>query len=386
MKLVPIGEALQFAGVPEKIREPASERFVTVKMNGGGAVPRAIKDGKTPVPFTGYRVRPRQFIYSRIDARNGAFALVPEELGGAVVSKDFPVFDIRENVIDPRYLIHFLNAGSLQRQIQTSSLGATNRQRITEERFLSFLIPLPSLNQQRRIAAILDEANALRDKRRQVATNLIAATQSIFVTMFADVSRRATLAGLGVDFTSGMNVLASDSDAHPTNRVIRVSAISSGHFIPGETKPMPRSYEPPLKHKITKGDMLFGRASGSLDLLGATAQVDRDCGDLFLPDKVWRIEHSRPSLASPEYILGVLRSPDFRAYVRHRASGAAGVRNIGKATVLAYRAPSPSIEQQTTYARRIASLTLQEHRSRCQLTRLDELVDSLQSRAFRGEL
>lgn len=84
-----LADVLVFAGRPERISSPASEKFVTVKLNGRGAVRRPIGSGKTPVPFTGYRIRAGQFIYSRIDARNGAFAIVSEDLDGAVVSKDF---------------------------------------------------------------------------------------------------------------------------------------------------------------------------------------------------------------------------------------------------------------------------------------------------------
>ena len=79
-----------------------------IKINGKGAKERIIKDEKWPVPFVGYRVKGGQFIYSRIDARNGAFAIIPNYLNNAVVSKDFPIFDIDYNKIKPDILLFSL--------------------------------------------------------------------------------------------------------------------------------------------------------------------------------------------------------------------------------------------------------------------------------------
>jgi type I restriction enzyme S subunit len=187
---------------------------------------------------------------------------------------------------------------------------------------------------------------------------------------------------LDLDFTSGKNVLGSGLDSHPTNRVIKVSAISAGHFNLNEVKPMPHDYKPPNSHRVMQGDILFGRASGSLDLLGATAVVDEVCENIYLPDKVWRLEVPTSGSVIPEFVLGVLRSPDFRAFVRHNASGAAGVRNIGKAKVLSYLAPLPSMDQQRSFATFMEHLRVQSARASASARMIDLLLHSLQSRAF----
>ncbi|WP_261624276.1 restriction endonuclease subunit S [Nesterenkonia marinintestina] len=381
-----LADVLDVAGVPERIVHPAKERFVTVKLNGGGAIRRVIGAGKTPVPFTGYRVQTGQFIYSRIDARNGAFAIVPAELDGAVVSKDFPVFEIRRNRIDDRYLQHFFASGQLEQQIRARSRGATNRRRIKEDEFLGFPIALPPLPEQRRIATILDHADALRAKRRQVLAHLDALTQSIFNDMFASTPQHARLKDIGVDFVSGKNVIGTELDAHPTNRVMKVSAISSGTFVSSESKPMPSQYSPPESHRVQAGDILFGRASGSLDLLGATTVVRGEPEDLFLPDKVWRLVVRPQGPVEAPYVLGVLRSPETRAFIRHNASGAAGVRNIGKAKLLECTAPLPSLEHQREFANRLEAHQKLRERIEIAAHADDELFVSLQSRAFRGEL
>jgi type I restriction enzyme S subunit len=204
--------------------------------------------------------------------------------------------------------------------------------------------------------------------------------------MFGNTLRRSRLRDMGVDFVSGKNVVGVDTDAHPVNRVIKVSAISGGVFVPSESKPMPREYAPPAAHRLRRGDILFGRASGSLELLGATAVVDVDPEDLFLPDKVWRLATSPGGPVDDNFVLGVLRSTEAREYIRHRASGAAGVRNIGKAKLLEYAAPLPPLDLQREFASRVGLINQQRSVAQRAFTAEDGLFASLQSRAFRGEL
>lgn len=285
--------------------------------------------------------------------------------------------------IDAKYLYHWLKSKTAY--LQSLGNGATFKE-LSKKTTRQIAIPLPSLDEQRRIAKILDQADAIRTKRRQVLTHLDTLTQSIFHDMFGSAAAKASLRSLGVDFISGKNVVGDDRNAHPLNRVIKVSAISGGHFVPSEVKPMPADYNPPESHRLRHGDILFGRASGSLDLLGATAVVDIDPQDLFLPDKVWRLKVTSDAHVDPIFALGVLRSPDARAFIRHNASGAAGVRNIGKAKLLEYVAPAPNRHLQREFASRVDVVECQRAAAQRAVATDEELFASLQSRAFKGEL
>jgi type I restriction enzyme S subunit len=285
--------------------------------------------------------------------------------------------------VDAAYLVRLLKA------LQPRVLGwvrATTADNFPIGKLLDVEIDLPPIDEQRRIAAILNHADTIRAKRRQILADLETVGQSIFHATLSSIRNTARLRDLGVNFVSGKNVVAEDVDAHPVNRVIKVNAISGGTFLPSETKPMPGGYRPPETHRLRRGDVLFGRASGSLDLLGATAVVDMDPMDLFLPDKVWRLEVREDSPLTPAYALGILRSPSARAYIRHNASGAAGVRNIGKARLLEYVAPVPSPAQQAEYAARMKVVDEQRATAQRSLAVDSELFSSLQFHAFRGEL
>lgn len=314
------------------------------------------------------------------------------KVGQARLGRPIGVGSTEFHVIRPgpslnhRYLLHFLRQPHVRAAGELRMTGSGGQRRVPKGFFEELQVPLLSPGEQRRIAAILDHADVLRAKRRQVLAYLDSLTQAIFDDMFWNTSHRSQLNEMGVDFISGKNVLGGDLDAHSENRVIKVSAISGGSFIPSESKPMPREYRPPEAHRLREGDILFGRASGSLDLLGATAVVDFDPKNLFLPDKVWRLTTSPNGPVDATYVLGILRSAAARAFIRHNASGAAGVRNIGKAKLLEYLAPLPSIDRQREYALRAENV--QRHRvvSQAGLAAADELFASLQSRAFRGDL
>ena len=172
----------------EQIVDMENEHYITLSLYGKGARERVIKDGKYPVPFTGYRVSSGQFIYSRIDARNGAYAIIGPELDGFVVSKDFPVFDINESKVLPHFLRRAVLSADFINQVKNSSFGATNRMRIKEEVFETYSIPLPELSKQNEIVDIMDRVETIINSRQQELQKLDDLIKARFVEMFGDLA------------------------------------------------------------------------------------------------------------------------------------------------------------------------------------------------------
>jgi len=283
--------------------------------------------------------------------------------------------------LEPRFLWHWLTHA--ERELAAKGRGATFLQ-VNLDDISEMRLSLPPIDEQRRTMAILDHADTIRAKRRQSLALFDHLIRSTFHCMFAGPLKRARLKDIGVDFLSGKNVLGDETDAHLVNRVIKVSAISSGRFLPSESKPMPRDYSPPAAHRLQRGDILFGRASGTLGLLGATAVVDVDPVNLYLPDKVWRLTTTPNGPVLPAYVLGVLRSSEALAFIRHNASGAAGVRNIGKGRLLEFTAQVPPIQLQREFGARVDAINAQRALVERVLAADDELFAALQARAFRG--
>lgn len=96
-----------------------------------------------------YLITKGQFLLSKIDARNGAFGVVPDELDGGVITGNFWTFDVDYNQIDPHYLTLLTTTQEFTNFCEKASNGTTNRHYLQESLFLDIQIPLPDLEEQR---------------------------------------------------------------------------------------------------------------------------------------------------------------------------------------------------------------------------------------------
>lgn len=275
-----------------------------------------------------------------------------------------------------RFLFHYL------RSIEIPSAGYSRHFKFLKE----ITVPFPALDEQRRIAAILDKADELRTKRRQAIAHLDALTQSIFHSMFSDPNwSRTTLREASLRFVGGRNLVGSGTNIHTANKVLKVNAVSSGSFDQLQTKPLPADYSPPLDHQVRVGDLIVTRASGTKDLIGVATPVVRVQNDTYLPDKLWRVEMDTKIIV-PTFFRFLTKAPAYREYVANAASGAAGVSNISQTKLLTFEFGLPPLDLQETFSTRVAAVERLKETHRKHLAELDALFASLQHRAFKGEL
>ena len=120
-------------------------KLVTVKMHNKGVMLRREVTGSEIKSTRMFCVHSGQFILSRIDARNGAFGIIPSELDGALVTNDFPVFNIEKSRIDLDFLNWMVRTHDFIDMCKRASEGTTNRVRLKEDKFLNLAGPLPPL-------------------------------------------------------------------------------------------------------------------------------------------------------------------------------------------------------------------------------------------------
>ena len=113
-----------------------------------GVVLRGLQYGAAILTKNQFVVSAGQFILSRIDARNGAFGIIPEELEGAIVTNDFLAFDINEDEVEREFFNVFLQSPIFLEACIKASRGNTNRKRVDEDFFLNYQVNLPPLRQQ----------------------------------------------------------------------------------------------------------------------------------------------------------------------------------------------------------------------------------------------
>lgn len=157
---VALGDVLRRSEHIIPIDPEATYKEVTVRINGKGVVQRRQVQGVEIAADRRYQAKSGQFIISRIDARHGASGLIPDELDGAVVTNDFPLFDVAEDRLDAGFLSWMSKTASFVELCKRASEGTTNRVRLSEDRFKGLSIPLPPFDEQRRIVARIDELAA----------------------------------------------------------------------------------------------------------------------------------------------------------------------------------------------------------------------------------
>ena len=161
-----LGEVLRRSEETIQVQPDISYRQITVKLWGKGVVLRGILSGAEIAAPRQMVARRGQFILSRIDARNGALGIVPDELDEAIVSNDFPVFEVAADRLLSAYLGWMCKTESFVEECKRASEGTTNRVRLQEKSFLAREIPLPPLTEQWRIVARIDAlATQLKESR-----------------------------------------------------------------------------------------------------------------------------------------------------------------------------------------------------------------------------
>ena len=129
---------------------------------------------------------------SRVDEGDVLFAMIGT-IGNPVIVRKTVEFSIKNvalfkfsgNRVSNSYFRHLLTSSLITRQLDREARGGTQKfVSLSALRNLKF--PLPPLPEQQRIAAILDQAEALQAKRRQALAKLDTLTQSLFLEMFGD--------------------------------------------------------------------------------------------------------------------------------------------------------------------------------------------------------
>lgn len=154
---------------------------LTVKLFNKGITVRDIIMGKDVGTKKQQIVKSGQLVVSKIDGKSGAFAFLPSELDGAIVTQDFPVFNINTSRIMPEYLELVLSNQSMLEHIKSTCSGSTGRKRLSITKFLNTRIPLPTIEEQKKY---LDRIIDLRKQRalldQQLTEELHTFNNSIF--------------------------------------------------------------------------------------------------------------------------------------------------------------------------------------------------------------
>lgn len=209
---------------------------------------------------------------------------------------------------------------------------------VNKSRFSELKIPSPPLEEQKRIAAILDKAADICQKREQATKLVDDFLHSIFLEMFGDPVenpkgwKKGKIKKGVLDITSGWSATGENIPCKSNEfGVLKISSVTSGIFKPEENKVVDCKTIPASKKLIRpkKGDLLFSRAN-TRELVAAICMVHQDYDNLFLPDKLWSIKLNH-ELLLPEFFLILIQNEKVRELLTKQATGTSGsMLNISK--------------------------------------------------------
>ena len=384
--LVPLSEV----AVPvQRLEAPIlgkSYRQIGVRLWGGGAYEREPVDGGQTKYKTLSRVETDDLIVNKIWARNGSVGVVSESLAGSYGSNEFPTFKPIREKLDSRWIHWLTKTKGFWTQCDEKSRGTSGKNRIRPERFLEIKIPLPSLAEQRRIVARIEELavkiEEARGLRRHAVEEVKALATAARANVFEESMQIAT-----VPLASVVKLERGKFSHRPRNEPrffggehpwIQIAEIeSSNKYIRNWTQTLNDSGLA-VSRKFPSGTLLISIAA----TIGAVGILDFDC---CVPDS---IVAATPELGiDNEYIyyyFGYLRSH------LEKVAPQSAQKNINLKILSSLPVPAMTASEQRSIVAYLDELQAKaDSLKKLQAetaAELDALLPSVLDRAFKGTL
>jgi type I restriction enzyme S subunit len=389
-KSVALGELVEPAQTWNPVRSPSDEAFDYIDLSAVDQDAKLIT-GAREVSCGEAPSRARQLVargdvlVSTVRPNLNGVARVPDQLDGATASTGFCVLRARESKFDGGYLFYWVKSPTFVADMVNKATGASYPA-VSDRIIFDSRIPLPPLAEQRRIAEMLDRAEALRAKRRAALAQLDFLTQSLFLDLFGDPIANPkrwpdpSLGGL-LTFQQYGPRFFNESYSVDGIRIVRITDLDEAGFL--DFSAMPRltvSDEDRKKYSLRPGDLIFARTGATVGKVALMQPNDPPCiaGAYFI---TMRFEKT----LDPLYARAVLTAPSVRAIVA-RQSRQAAQQNFSGPSLRRLPMPLPPIELQREFAHRVTAVEKLKTAQRASLAELDALFATLRHRAFRGEL
>ncbi|WP_053071419.1 N-6 DNA methylase [Clostridium novyi] len=182
--LVPLMDILERKKDSITLKDDEKYKRITIQVQNRGVILRDEEYGCNIGTKTQFKINEGQLVISKIDARNGAYGIVPGELDGAIITNNFWAFDINTTKIYPEYLTYLMLNEYFLNICETCSYGSTNRWYLDEDTFNNYKIPLPDKNTQKIILTRIKKENDEIKKAQEVINNAKISIRNIINELF----------------------------------------------------------------------------------------------------------------------------------------------------------------------------------------------------------
>jgi len=289
-----------------------------------------------------------------------------------------PILDTR---LDRDFLYWALRTIPLTPDADRAAMGAT----LNKAKLKRIPIPLPPLNEQRRIAAVLDAADALRVKRSQVYAKLDRLADSVFLETFGDPVGnplswdRRPFEDLCPTHLGKMLDKKQQTGEH-LRPYLRNTNVQWFGFELDDLAEMDFDQRARAKYRLEPGDVLICEGGRP----GRAAVWEGEIEECYFQKALHR-GRPDPALATGAFIVHLLHQLATRGGLGDHVSSATIAHLTGK-RLKSMRVIAPPVDLQARFEEWLAGVGSIRRRAQAHADSLDVLFGSLQQRAFRGEL
>lgn len=337
-----------------------------------------------------------QFVVARLNAWEGAVAVVSAEFDQHFVSQEFPTFNVDESAINTAYLSALCSWPRFWRSFAENTQGSmVRRKRVHPDRILDLRVPLPDLDEQRRVADRLDRLESARSRLRSLTESTAGLVGQLRDSVHDGLLSRAR--GTGAPVAPLSSFAEINPDPQPLNGIADTLPVT---FIPmralDERRGVVTAPEKRLLSEVRRGYKQFGRGDVIFARItpcmqnGKSAVVVIGGGEVAFGSTEFHVLRSREDVL-PDWLHFVVRSRAFRDQAAATFKGTAGQLRVSSAFMESVHIPVPRTresqeEMLNEWRRWDAHLARMEQLSEKRVRIGTGLRASLLDRAFAGEL
>jgi type I restriction enzyme S subunit len=374
--MVPMEKVLRHRKEFIQIDELTRYKRCRVQVDAKGIVLRDIVNGSEIKTKKQQVCNSGEFLVAEIDAKMGGFGIVPDGLDGAIVSSHYFLYEIDKESLEQKFLDFYIRTPAFRDQV--AAQGSTNYAAIRPHHVLEYQIPLPSLEEQRRIVGRIEELVAKVEEaqkwRSQAQTRLDSFISSLHLHFAASrVQRLDEILELDED---RQEVLFGEE--YPQ---VGVKGFGGGLFAKETIDSTQTTYK--AFNRLFEGAIVLSQVKG---WEGAIAGCPKNLAGRFVSPE-YRTFRCIPDQANPAYMANLVVSPWFWTQLKNLTRGMGGRRERTRPEqFLKMEIPMPTIDQQKQALEALHKLEPIKRLQAKTGTELDALIPSILDKAFKGEL
>lgn len=352
-------------------------RRVTVRLRGQGIALRDEVPGSVIKTKKQYTVAANDLLVAEIDAKAGAYGVVPPELAGTIVSGHYFTYEVDQKQVMPAFLDYWLKTPAALDQVLTFIRGALNYAAIRPHQFLQLKLPLPTLDEQEKVVTKIESVVSRVKETQRLRESIEREREEMVRALARELARDAPRRPLQEVAPLVRRPVQIEKDAQYPELGVRSFGKGTFH------KPAIAGSELGTKRLfgIEPGDLLFSNVFSWDGAIAVPSEGDR--GRFGSHRYITCVP--KPDLATAEFLRSWLLTDEGMVHVLEASPGAAGRnRTLGLKKLLAIPIPVPSLDAQRRLSRLSAAATAARESQDGVARDLDDLVPALLDEAFRG--